>query len=145
MKNVLTKELRRFNYIVGGIDQVYHKAALKIGLSDSATRVLYTLCGEGKPCPLSLICRLAGLSKQTANSALRKLEGDGVIRLEAVDGKQKSAALTDKGRELADATVARIIAAENRIFESWAEQERAEYLRLTQSYLNAFRKELDKL
>lgn len=145
MKNTLTDELRRFNYLAGGIDQVYHEAALKLGLSDSAMAVLYTICGEGRPCPLSLICRLAGMSKQTANSALRKLESDGVIRLEAVDGKQKSAALTDKGRALAEDTVARIIAAENRIFESWTEHERTEYIRLTQNYLNAFRAEIDRL
>lgn len=145
MKNILTEELRRFNYIVGGIDQLYHETALKMGLSDSAMAVLYTLCGEGKPCPISLICRLGGLSKQTVNSALRKLESNGMIRLDAVDGKQKSAALTEKGIKLTDATVARVIAAENRIFESWTEQERTEYIRLTQRYLNEFRDELDKL
>ncbi|MBD5130368.1 MAG: MarR family transcriptional regulator [Ruminococcaceae bacterium] len=145
MENKLTEELRRFNYLVGGIDQVYHEAALKLGLSDSEMAVLYTICGEGKPCPLSLICRLAGLSKQTANSALRKLENSGVIRLEAVDGKQKSAALTDKGRTLAEHTVSKIISAENRIFDSWTERERTEYIRLTQNYLNAFRAEIDKL
>lgn len=145
MKNTLTKELRRFNYIVGGIDQLYHEAALKLGLSDSALAVLYTICGEGKPCPISLICRFAGMSKQTVNSALRKLENDGVIRLDAVDGKQKSAVLTDKGKKLADATVSKIIAAENRIFESWTEQERTEYIHLTQKYLNEFRNEIDKL
>lgn len=145
MKNTLTEELRRFNYIVGGIDQLYHEAAFRLGLSDSALAVLYTICGEGKPCPISLICRLAGMSKQTVNSALRKLEGDGVIRLEAVDGKQKSAALTDKGMKLTDATVARVIAAENRIFESWTVQERTEYIRLTQKYLNEFRNEIDRL
>ena len=145
MKNILTEELRRFNYIVGGIDQLYHEAALKLGLSDSALRILYTICGEGKPCPISLICRLSGMSKQTVNSALRKLENDGIIQLDAVDGRQKSASLTDKGIKLADATVSKIIAAENRIFGSWTERERTEYIRLTQKYLNEFRNEINKL
>lgn len=142
---MLNSDVRRFNYIVGGIGMAYHEAALKLGLSDSAMSVLYTVRGEGKPCPLSLIRRLAGMSKQTVNSALRKLEKDGIIRLEAVDGKRKSAALTDKGKALADRTVARVIAAENRIFELWTESERGEYLRLTENYLNAFRAELDRL
>lgn len=142
---MLTEDLRRFNYIVGGIDQIYHKAALKLGLSDSAMSVLYTICGEGKPCPLSLICRLSGTGKQTVNSALRKLENDGIIKLEAVDGKQKSAALTDKGREFAENTVARVIAAENRIFEAWTEKEREEYISLTQRYLNDFRSAIENL
>ncbi len=145
MKNTLTEELRRFNYLAGGIDRLYHEAAFKLGLSDSAMSVLYTLRGEGRPCPISLICRLAGASKQTVNSALRKLESDGVIRLDAVDGRQKSAALTDKGVKLADATVAKVIAVENRIFESWTEQERTEYIRLTQKYLDEFRSSIDNL
>lgn len=145
MKNTLIEELRRFNYIVGGINQLYHETALKLDLSDSAMAVLYTLRGEGKPCPISLICRLGGLSKQTVNSALRRLENDGIIRLDAVDGKQKSAALTDKGIEFTDHTVARVIAAENRVFESWTENERTEYIRLAQKYLNEFRQEVEKL
>lgn len=142
---MLTEDLRRFNYIVGGIDQIYHKAALKLGLSDSAMSVLYTICGEGKPCPLSLICRLSGTGKQTVNSALRKLENDGIIKLEAVDGKQKSAALTEKGKALAEKTAARVIAAENRIFEAWTEKEREEYISLTQRYLNDFRSAIENL
>lgn len=142
---MLTEDLRRFNYIVGGIDQTYHKAALKLGLSDSAMSVLYTICGEGRPCPLSLICRLSGIGKQTVNSALRKLEKDGVIKLEAVDGKQKSAALTEKGKALAANTAEKIIAAENRIFEAWTEEEREQYIRLTQRYLNDFSREIDHL
>lgn len=145
MNSIMNERLRQFNYTAREIDQVYHKAALKLGLSDSALAVLYTICGEGSPCRISLIRRLAGMSKQTVNSALRKLENDGIIRLEAVDGKQKSAALTDKGREFAENTVARVITAENRIFESWTEQERENYIRLTQRYLNDFRSAVENL
>lgn len=32
MKNALTDELRRFNYLVGGIGQFYHEAALLLPL-----------------------------------------------------------------------------------------------------------------
>ena len=145
MKTTLNESLRRFNYLVEGIDRLYHEAALKLGLTDSAMSVLYTLCGEGRACLLSDICHLAGIGKQTANSALRKLEDDGMIRLKAVDGKQKSAELTEKGEQLAELTVSKLISAENRIFGSWTEHERAEYLRLTRIYRDELKKEIDKL
>lgn len=145
MKTILNEQLQRFNYMVGEIDRLYHEAALKLGLTDSAMSVLYTLRGEGKACLLSDICRLAGVSKQTVNSALRRLEKDGMIRLKAVNGKQKSAELTEKGEQLANATVSKLICAENRIFDSWTEHERSEYLRLTHIYCDQLKKEIDRL
>lgn len=145
MKTILNEQLQRFNYLTGEIGQLYHEAALKLKLTDSAMSVLYTLCSEGGACPLSDICRLSGVSKQTVNSALRRLEKDGLICLKAVNGKQKSAELTEKGEQLADATVSKLISAENRIFESWTERERSEYLKLTCTYRDELKKEIDKL
>lgn len=139
-----SKELRRFNYLVGETDALYHEASLKLGLSDSASMVLYVVCCEGK-CGISSACRLTGLSKQTVNSTLRKLESEELIRLEALDGKQKLVTLTPKGSRLVKKTTARLIEAENRVFDGWSEEERAEYLRLTEKYLTDFRREVDKL
>lgn len=142
--DIIAQEMRRFNYLVGEIDSLYHEAALKFGISDSAMAVLYTLCSEGS-CGISDVCRLTGISKQTVNSALRKLEDDGVIKSEALDGKRKRITLTAKGGRLAKKTAAKVIEAENRVFGAWSENERAEYLRLTERYLNDFQNELDKL
>lgn len=141
---IISKELKRFNYLSGETSALYHEASLKLGLSDSASNVLYVLCCEGK-CGISAVCRLTGLSKQTVNSTLRKLESEELIRLEALDGKQKLVVLTPKGNKVVKKTTARLIAAENRVFDSWSEKERAEYLRLTEKYLADFRREIDKL
>lgn len=69
--------LKRYNYLFGEIEAVYHEISLQMGLSDSVSRILYAICDEGDRCPLSLICRRTGLSKQTVNSALRRLEEEG--------------------------------------------------------------------
>lgn len=140
----VSKELKRFNYLSGETAALYHEASLKLGLSNSASNVLYVLCCEGK-CGISAVCRLTGLSRQTVNSTLRKLEGEDLIRLEALDGKQKLVALTPKGNKLVKKTSARLIEAEDRVFNNWSEQERAEYLRLTEKYLADFRREVGKL
>ena len=138
------RDLRRFNYLVGETDKLYHAAALKLGLSDSAFAVLYTLCSEGR-CGISDVCHLTGVSKQTVNSALRRLAADGLVKLEAVDGRKKQLSLTAKGTRLAAKSAARVVEAENRIFESWSETDRAEYLRLTEKYLCDFKKEVEAL
>lgn len=138
------KELRRFNYLVGEIDKLYHAAALKLGLSDSAFAVLYALCCEGR-CGISEVCHLTGMSKQTVNSALRKLEADGIVKLEAVDGRKKQLSLTVKGSRLTSKTAAKVIEAENRVFAGWTEKDRAEYLRLTENYLRDFKKEVEAM
>ena len=83
MAELMTSELKRLNYLTSEIDAAYHEAARKLGLSDSTMMVLYAACNNGGSCLLSDICKISGTSKQTINSALRKLEADGLIYLEA--------------------------------------------------------------
>lgn len=138
-------ELRRFNYLVGEINALYHEAALKFGLSDSAMNILYAICDQGDGCLLRDICWYFGISKQTVNSSLRKLERDGIVYLEAHGGKQKRVYLTEQGKALSEATAARLIEMENKIFRCWPEESREAYLRLTQEYLTVFRQEIEGL
>ncbi len=145
MKELMTAELKRFNYLSNEIDAAYHEAALQLGFSDSALMILYTLCNYGGCCLLTTIHRLSGISKQTINSALRKLEADQILYLETFDGKKKKVCLTDKGRELAENTVARLIEIENEIFASWPKEDQEVYLELTQKYLEIFRDKIKKL
>lgn len=132
-------QLRRFNLLISEMNAAYHEAALRLGLSDSAMMILYTVCMEGDSCPLSEITRLSGLSKQTIHSALRGLEAQGMASTRTLDGRRKQVCLTEQGRELARRTVWRLIGVENAIFESWSAQEQEQYLSLTKRYLEAFR------
>lgn len=141
------KELRRLNYLMGETDAAYHEAALRLGLSDSAMRILYAVCdrGSGFRCSLRDVCRSSGLSKQTVNSALRKLEGEGLAFVEPVGAKSKDVCLTEAGRALAERTALRLIAVENAIFDGWPAQDVEQYLALTEKYLTAFRSEIKNL
>lgn len=141
----LTAELKRFNYLAGEIDAAYHEAARRLGLSDSAMQVLYAICNKGQSCPLSEICRLSGLSKQTLNSALRKLELEGILYLESMGGRKKTACLTDRGKALAERTVAPLMEIENSILDSWPEAQREQYLDSMQKYLTAFTEKIKEL
>ena len=78
-----SREMRRYNHLLQETDAVYHDMAQHWGLSDSVMGVLYTLCDAGGRCRLRDICYWSGMTKQTVNSALRRMEGDGLIYLEA--------------------------------------------------------------
>ncbi len=135
MKNSISGDRKRYNYLSGEINAVYHEMSLKLGLSDSAMIVLYTICDSKDHCPLQDICRRSGLSKQTVNSAIRKLEGKNIVYLEASDAKSKNVCLTRNGKELAEKTAIRIIEAENDIFAAWPEEDVERYLELTERFL----------
>jgi len=134
-----SKEMRRFNHLVSETDAAYHKAAVKLGLSDSGLQILYTLVDSEGCCLLRDVCRLTGISKQTIHSAIHKLEQDGVLCVEAAGAKNRLLRLTEAGERLAAATVLQIIEAENDIFASWTPEEVTQYLSLTQRYLETFR------
>lgn len=144
MKKIITEPMRRFNLLTTEIDRAYHEAAVKLGLSDSAMLVLYTACCNGGECLLNDITIMSGASKQTINSALRKLEAEDIVYLEAFEGKKKKVCLTEKGRQLADGTVSRLIGIENEIYSSWSEEEINLYIELTQRYLTDFKERIRK-
>lgn len=138
----VSEGMKRFNYLISEIDAVYHEAALRFGLSDSAMHILYTLCNNDGQCLLSDICKCSGISKQTINSAIRKLEAEDIVYLEHFSGKKKMVYLTDKGNEIVKNTVCRLIKKENEIFGSWSEKEQKEYLDLTQRFLNQMKEKV---
>lgn len=147
MKTCSSNAMKRFNHILGEIEAVYHDMALKLGQSDSAMNILYTICDYGESCPLQEICRRSGISKQTINSALRKLEKEGIVYLESAGSREKNVCLTEKGEELAKATAVRIIEAENGILASWPKEDVEKYLELTERFLAGIKekaKEIDK-
>lgn len=140
-----SKELRRYNYLAGELDAAYHEINVKLKMSDSAMIILYAICDQGEACLLRDIYCQFGISKQTINSALRKLEEENLVFLEAVDAKNKRVCLTPKGRETANRTAKRIIEIENDIFSSWKEEEVDKYLELTERYLHDFKERSNKI
>ena len=141
----VSKEMHRYNHLVSELDAVYHGISLKLGLSDSAMIILYTLCDNGGSCLLQKIRRCSGLSKQTVNSALRKLESEGALYLEPAGSKSKNVCLTQAGRLLAERTALRLIQAENELVAAWPQEDVQKYLELTERFLQDLRKKAQEL
>ncbi|MCM1543865.1 MAG: MarR family transcriptional regulator [Ruminococcus sp.] len=141
----LSEDMKRFNFYSAEIENAYHDAALRLGLSDSTMIVLYSICNSGDECMISEITGMTGIRKQTVNSALRKLESEDIIYLEKSNGRKKKVCLTEKGKDFVKLTVLRLINAENEIFDSWTVEERKIYVELTKRYLLEFREKLQTL
>ena len=107
--------------------------------------VLYVLTDTGGECPLPCLLQQTGLSKQTVNSALRKLEADGGICLRMADRKSKIVCLTESGKIYAARTAGRLLAAENEIYGAWPKEDLEAYLRLAEKYLTELREKAKQL
>lgn len=135
----------RLNCLAHDLDAVYHQAALKLGISDSVLCILYVIYEKGDSCLLQDICNESSISKQTINSALRKLEKDEILYLEQDKGRAKRVCLTDKGKVYLDQTAAKLYEAENNVFEDWTEDEYDSYVRLMRKYIDSLRVQIDKM
>ena len=136
--------MKRYNYLTQEIETAYHKAAFKLGISDSAMQILYALLSFDGSCGIGDIVTF-GVSKQTINSALRKLEKDGDVTLEKIDGRKKRVSLTDRGRALAEKTALKIIKIENDIFKQWSQEDLDNYMRLTAMYCKMLKEKTESL
>lgn len=145
MKHTVSPELKRFNYLFGETSLAYHELNRKLGLCDSTASILYAVLEYGGRRLLTEICRFSGLSKQTVNSAIRKLEREGVVYLEKADGKNKMVCLTESGKALAECTAGRILAAEDEIFASWPREDVRQYFAYSEAFLKALQKKSAEL
>ena len=145
MSDAIREQSKRLDLLISETDAIYHEATLKLGLTDSAMSVLYTICLFDGECSLRDIIAYSGIPKQTVNSALRKLEEEGIVYLEGMDGKKKRACLTEEGKRTAERTVVKLIEIENGILASWPREELEWYLELTERYLVALKGKIKDL
>lgn len=145
MKKIISQELRRYNYLFCETSAAYHEMYLKLGMSDSACTILYAVLENGGERPLQEVRNFTGLSKQTINSALRKLENEDILYLKKNGPKNKTVCLTERGKIIAEKTAGRVLEAENEIFASWSREDTDKYLELTETYLLALKEKIRNL
>ncbi len=145
MELPISQNMKRCNHLQVDIEAVYHDAALKFGLADSVQIILYTACYLGDSCPLSEVVKISGISKQTINSALRNMEAQGLVELTSATPKTKNVSLTEKGKELAERTVIRLMKAEDEVFSEWSDEDVQKYLELNERFLMGLRERVSRL
>ncbi len=137
-------DLRKLNYMMSEMSGLYHEAAVKAGVSDSVHSILYVLCAENYRCLQSEIYKQAGISRQTINSAMRRLEKDGIVYLEKGNGRNTIVCLTEEGVQFAKDKVEHLYQMENEIFAEWDSKDIETYLNLTAKYRDALKSKLEQ-
>lgn len=141
----IAPDLQRFNQFFHEMTGLYHEVSLKMSLADSVVGILYTLRAQERDCCLSEIARLNGMSRQTLNSAIRKLEAQGLVALAEGGGRRRCAYLTEAGLRLAEARIDPIIQMEGDLLEDWSPQDRRELFRLLDKYCADYARRLKNL
>ena len=137
--------LAAYNDIFKEQDDLYRAVARRCGLSDCAFWVLYALRESGRPMTQSDVCAAVYQPKQTVHSALKKLIGEGFLRLtEGRDRRSKYLVLTERGEALVHRTVDPVMAAETAAMNTMTEAEQAQFLSLCRRYNTALRQYLPR-
>ena len=132
--------LAEYNRIYKETAQLYHGLALRMGLADSELVILYTLALSGDGCLQRDIVGNACLSKQTVNSATRRMVRQGLLTLTPGKGREMQMHLTEAGRQLAARTVLPLARAERAAIDALTEEELQTYLALSRKLLEQLRR-----
>ena len=99
-----TVPLTRWQYFT---KTLYHNAAVKYGLSDTALWVLYHVSEDSDNITQQDLCRQCCFPKQTINTAINNLIRNGYLTLETLSGTRNSKRiiLTDAGQALMQTTI----------------------------------------
>ena len=135
MSKYLSKKMLELNETMKETDDLYKNLAKKFKMSDCMMWILYILREDDRAVTQSDICNLMCMPKQTVNSSLKKMEAEGYIELLNINDKRsKQVCLTEKGVDLANNTVDRIISKENNALSKMDEEEQELLINLFKKY-----------
>lgn len=125
---------------------LYRQAAAGFDLPECAMWVLYFLITADEPLTQQDLIERMQFPKQTINSAVSGLAQKGCVELHRIPGtrNRKNILLTPSGAELAESTVMRMRAAEERAVKQLGAEKMAQYIALHEEFLAALRAEFEK-
>ena len=143
MENSTHSELNEFNGIYKEMGDLYHKISMKLGLSDSEFLILYALV-ELNINRQKDIADYFFMSKQTVNSAVKKLIKSEIIELRQSKDRDMQIIFTEMGENFAKEKLVPIINIEKDTFVTMGKTESQELLRLTRKHMEIFKELINK-
>ena len=127
-------------------ESIYHFAAQRCGLSDTALWLLYHLDTAQTPLTQRMLCRRCCFPKQTVHTELCRLEEQGMLlRHKSVQfPRQRTFALTEQGKALAKRTAGLLRLCELRVYAALGARELSLYIALGEKINRALRAEFEK-
>ena len=138
--------LAEYNGIIKENDDIYRNLARIFGLSECSFWILYTLRTNDTALAQSEVCAYMYQPKQTVNSALKKMESEGYLKLEkGKDHRSKQISLTVGGIRLCERTVDRIIESERGALGRMTAEEQEMFLSLFHKYTDLLRQAMQDI
>ncbi len=143
----IAEQIETLNQHLKETDAVYHNAAVRFGLSDSAFWILYAVSDPRRTYTQQELCDSWSYTKQTINSAIQSLIRRGYIVLEPVSSARNSKVvrLTEAGTAFSEQTVQLLWQADQQAFGRLTQEERQTFLALSEKYLLLFQEEADRV
>lgn len=139
------EQLELFIQQIKEIDSIYHNAAVRFGLSDSAFWILLVISDGRNSYTQNELCSEWFYSKQTINSAISSLVKKGYVYLNSDAGNRKVVKLTEEGSAFAERTVLKLLNADRKAFGRIEEEERRMYLEICEKYISFLHEESEKI
>lgn len=135
-------ELKEFNSLCKELDELYHRIALRIGLSDSAFFIMYSIAEFGDGCLQKDIAEHYFISRKTINSSIKNLEAQGYITLKKGNRRDMHIYLTQAGHALVDEKIGCVFEVENSVFDEFPKEECQQFIQLTRKYVMLCQKKM---
>lgn len=133
----ISNPLKEFNRIYKKTNEIYHDIALRLGLSDSAFDILYSISELGDGCLQKDICNATCIPKQTIHSSIRQMEKSGYLTLSSGKERSMHITLTDLGKNLLERTIYPVMQMEGEAFHCMTDEECQQMLALFGKYIQA--------
>lgn len=143
LKAAIENDLKELNSLYKEWFEIYHKISAKLGLSDSEFLIIYALV-ELKLNRQKDIADYYCVSKQTINSAVKKLVKTRIIKLKQAKGRDMQIIFTQAGKNFAQEKIIPIVNVEKNALISMGQKESHELLRLTRNHLDIFKKQISQ-
>lgn len=131
------------NNTMRAFDQAYSAYANRMGLSDSALQVLWSIYDLGEGCLQRDVCEDMCIGKQTVNSSVHRLVEAGLLRLEhAASGRGVRLFFTEEGSHLVGERIAPLSRADYEAFAFLPEEDLRVYARVLRAYLDGVNERL---
>lgn len=147
MREPMNKKWAMIAKINKQFEEMYHKIAMRYGLSDSNFWVLYALYEKNEPCTQKELCDDWCYTKQTVNSAIKSLEKLGYVKkgYEVNNKTNKKIGLTQSGKQIAGEMIQEVLEIEEKAYSGMKEADLEAAIALLQKPLVLFEKETNQI
>ena len=139
----LDEKVRAFCGAWQSLSVIYEDYARKCGISYNSLYILNAI-RQNECCTQKLICEKTLLPKQTVNNVISAFYKSGYIELlELPENRRiKAIHLTEAGEQYANTLIPHIHDADRKAMQTLTEEQQDTLLRLMETYVSAFRKEM---